>query len=291
MGRDALRSYSMPFPVDDHETNAMDPRSRRLGGSRVHCHLRHDLPWRRTGVASRQREASDRSLRPLLLEDRPPGAARSIETEEKSTGFHDFWFRNDNEESVKVGLDRMSCKCSSIELFLLPESSCPFLYAEAVALWGNALPGVLSACSTRTLAAQLLRLQEPTGHELLKDKDFVDVPGGGVGWVRMKWKGERPGPQAVSASLWMDIKDDRDPTILQTRLYFHEPLRVNTLLPVGLIPDEKLSSGVTYNIICWSSTRTSLRLVAERERPQKPGFRSLPGWRTHRPDFRTDRRA
>jgi hypothetical protein len=198
----------------------------------------------------------------FFWKEAPFGGHGGIETEEKATGHQDFWFRNDNEKPVKVELKRTSCKCTAVELFLLPEQATERLLSDAVALFGVGSGGRTAALALHCLALPEMQKGALGPAELLRDKESVSVPAGAVGWVRMSWKAEKLGRQIQEAELWMDGKDVGKSARLETRVRFHEALRVNPTLALGLLRDEELVAGVTKHIVCWSSTRPSFRLEA-----------------------------
>src|SRR5690348_11442733 len=43
-----------------------------------------------------------------------------VEAELNASGHHDFWFTNDNEEELTVGLKSKGCRCSDIEMQVMP---------------------------------------------------------------------------------------------------------------------------------------------------------------------------
>src|ERR1700722_10903785 len=79
-----------------------------------------------------------------------PAAGQAFEYEAHVPGYQDFWFRNDNRETVKVGLYKKGCKCTSVDLFYFPEDGAWRLTVDAVPLLGSAMsrplasPGALS---------------------------------------------------------------------------------------------------------------------------------------------------
>ncbi len=183
-----------------------------------------------------------------------------IEAEEKSDGSCDFWFRNDGANSVRVGLERKACKCTSVQLFVLPGNKTLLPVHEAVALVGSASPGYLHLFSLQALVPPLMQNVVSDPQELIQGPENVQVPEGGVGWVRMSWKAEKTGGQVLSATLMFDGKESGRKAVLQTRVYFHEPLRVFPSLQFGVLTEKALADVVHRDIICWSSTRRELRL-------------------------------
>jgi hypothetical protein len=194
----------------------------------------------------------------------PVGEPGSIEAEERAPGSHDFWFTNDNPTPVTIGLEKVSCKCSAVELFLLPTNGPRLLACEAAALVGAGWLGHVPLFAMHSLALPCVHKTAGAPHELIQGTESVSMPPGAVGWVRLRWKGERTGPQALEARLYFEGKDSGKTALLRTQVYFHEPLRVRPALNVGPLSDEDLKKGVKQEIICWSSTRRELRLEAKR---------------------------
>jgi hypothetical protein len=193
----------------------------------------------------------------------PDGTTMALQREDRSTGAVDYWFHNPEAEPVKLGLQRKSCKCAAVEAFILPEDGALRLAVEAAALCGVAAGGPLGALAFHERG--LASIQEgvrPT--ELMQQAESVEVPGGAIGWVRLRYHGERAGPQALGANLWMDSQDTNGKSAsLDLRLVFLEPVRVRPLLQVETLRDQDLAKGVTRYIECWSSTRSSLDLKAK----------------------------
>ena len=201
---------------------------------------------------------------------------RLIEYEMHAPGHQDFWFRNDNAEAVVLGLQKKGCKCTNVELCYLPESEPRRVLADAVGLIGaagcgafpspGAAPRWLFPVVLQALAMPEVQKDVNGPHALMDRTDGVRIPGGAVGWVRLHWKGERIGVQALTADLWMDDPAGF-PTRLEADVRIEEPFHVLPALAMGLLHDDALVAGVASDIICWSSTRTSLRLEAKAAQP------------------------
>jgi hypothetical protein len=221
----------------------------------------------------------------------PGPAYAAIEAEEKAPGHQDFWFLNENKEPVKVGLRRKGCKCTAVELFVLPPSEAQGTVAELIArggpswnaqgphsffdglltptFWSDPKAGdVLQALTAGDLASLAV-----SPAELLRSNESVTVPGGALGWVRLRWKAEKAGRQALAATLWLNEEEFGPSATLEVRAIFHDALRVKPRLELGILREEQLAGrGVTQEIICWSSTRPDLRLEARSgEGLGKPG--------------------
>lgn len=190
----------------------------------------------------------------------------SIETEERSIGYADYWFQNPKDVPIRLGLHKKSCKCTSVLAFVLPPNSSPRLAGGAAALVGVSMAGPGFAWGRAVAFEPWIRqtmAKGLEGQELLKDGEVAEVPPHGSGWVRLKYTGEKPGKSSLQANLWMDNRDTGKTALLELRLNFLEPLRVKGLLEFGKVKEEELTAGVTRDIYCYSSTRRSLTLEAK----------------------------
>lgn len=225
---------------------------------------------------SRQQTA-DPSIRPareIVFPDKSPLPFGIMEREERTRGHVDFWFYNPNEEAVVVGLQRKSCKCGSVEVFVLPEERLSWIARSAAAAWGLAPLGALEAMTLCGVAVHHIQ-QDVQGNELLERTEKTSIPPGSVGWVSVGWS-DKAGKQSFEAKLWCDDPLAGKVTTLNLALFFHEAFRVRSNLRVGIFPEANLEKGVRASIVVWSSTRDSLRLVAEadktRDLPQSDPF-------------------
>jgi hypothetical protein len=192
-----------------------------------------------------------------------PSEHDGIQAEEKSAGSYDFWFRNDGANPVQVGLEQKGCKCTSVQLFVLPTEKSLLPVSEAAALLGSGSLGYVPFFALHAVVPALMQQIARDPEELILGPESVPVPEGGVGWVRMSWKAEKIGGQILQATLTFDGKASGRKAILQTRVYFHEPLRVIPSFQLGVLNEQSLAAGVHQDIICWSSTRQELRLEVQ----------------------------
>jgi hypothetical protein len=180
-----------------------------------------------------------------------------VKTEYEKTGQHDFWFRNDNDEEVRVGRSPSCSECPGLELFIAPESWRK-VYEEK-----TESPAAVAAKEERLrhLAAKAERLRELS-------RDGATVPPHSFGFVRLQWKADRgvklrPTRSNFIAELW--TQDSR---------WVKHTLEVGALLADGvqigaLLADEVQigASDITAGIIsagdvarrelqCWSITRS-----------------------------------
>jgi len=169
-----------------------------------------------------------------------------VDQEIHKPGHHDFWFTNDNDKPVQMGLIKKNCTCSSVWLFVAP-----------------------SDVKNRPEEPRLQELEKSLKGIVLSESDSpsVVVPAHGAGWVRLAWSGERNQanvPTTLSAKLWMDHKGENGTeTTLEVRVRFLEPLQVVQDLRdreklVGELSPEQLPH--TIVLTCFSCTRPEFKL-------------------------------
>lgn len=192
----------------------------------------------------------------------PPETVAGLEAEIHASGSVDYAFYNPNAEEVKLGLDRKSCRCAGVEVLVMAAANRRLVAPWAVALCGT---GGLAPLLAVPLAGQGMAALEKgaSSTELLEKNESVTVPGNMLGWVRLHYKGERAGPQALSASLWMDDRAAGQPATLQLRMVYFPPFANEPTLDVGTLRDDDLQRGVTRYLVVWSATRSHLRLEAK----------------------------
>jgi hypothetical protein len=198
----------------------------------------------------------------VIFLDRVFPADRShLVQEERSNGHYDYWLYNPNDQAVVLGVERTSCRCAGAELFV-PDSRAiadlPVAFAAVLGATANPLP-----VAAVGLYGQILDnlSRDATRYELMTRNETGSVPAGGLGWIRLSWKGERTGKQNQFAKLWMDDRVSGKTATLEVFLNYLEPLRVRPTLDVGTIRDDDLRNGLTRHLICWSSTRDQLTLT------------------------------
>jgi hypothetical protein len=184
-----------------------------------------------------------------------------LEVEKTLANYHDFWFRNETDTALPIGLRRKSCRCAGVEVFVLPAGRLPQETAAATTLAVAGQSPLAGVCA-HVLALEGARKDVP-GTDLMERSESVSVEAGREGWLRLRWKGERVGPQELTALLWMDTVEPRKEASLSVRAYFNDPLRSRATLPLGYLRDEVLAKGFTRYLYCWSSTRPAFRLEAK----------------------------
>jgi hypothetical protein len=203
-----------------------------------------------------------------------------IEMEEKSTGAQDYWFVNENDEPVTVGLKNKNCKCTSVELYYLPEEASRELADDAAGLiFGCASPmpplqaAYLPLVEFQLLALSRVRKLAGAPADLKQGAESVEVPPKRTGWVRLTWRSESEGAQMLWSELWFGSPDSDKTASLTAAVRNYKPLRVRPSLSLGVMREDAIGAGVTGHIICWSSTRTSLNLEAKDGRGHDDPYR------------------
>jgi hypothetical protein len=174
--------------------------------------------------------------------DNPEDKEYVKQVEWGTKGHHDFWYTNDTGKTVQVGLIRRSCKCSHVEIAVLPEER-----------WKALSEGQREAAPEGT---QWQKLNDA-------ERTVVDVPPGAAGWVRMNWDGTQPGHQLLQAMLWMQAGAGVQPhtLALEVPIYFDQPYRL-TLADKPTVSDADVGvmglrgqRQTTVRYLCWSATR------------------------------------
>lgn len=195
------------------------------------------------------------------------------------TGSYDFWFKNDNKESLDVGLNFQSCKCSKVEMQIFsPEEQERYDRGRVLAFLNMATPapGFLPALTAAAADVEFWKLLSPQSHwYALTDKNQkpVVVPPGSSGLVRLGFDGKQPGQQLLKATLWM-VGRSSDPANPYLATF---ELPVNFRPAVAVMPNlqdlgELTSDGEkSANFICWVKTRAGFD-VAAKEKSGDPRF-------------------
>ncbi len=154
---------------------------------------------------------------------------------------HDFWFMNENAQALPVGVFSKTCQCTTVELWIAPKD------------WSD----VPESAKRDEAAKQLEASVKPT--QLLEKESGSVVPAGGVGFVRLTWKGDHAGPKALSAKLWMDEVGPGPTQVFDVSTVFVGPILAQPENEVGDFTLEQLPQ--TVYVTCLSSTRTEFPLT------------------------------
>ncbi len=192
-------------------------------------------------------------------------------------GHKDFWFANNNDVAVTLGLGQKNCTCTNVQVALAPEDwekrqGKDAATAVTQAALGGAGPLAVLApaagaptppdsdLSWRALESELAN---PAA------KGF-DIPARRGGWVRLAWKGDKAGDQALEAKMWMQTPASGVSETLRIGVKFVEPIRV---LPdtrertFDIIKPGDKPKETAFTIL--SVTRRSFSLVPESDADQK----------------------
>lgn len=166
-------------------------------------------------------------------------------------GTADFWFKNENAQTLPIGVRSKTCQCTSVELWIAPKDR----------------KDVPEAADREKAVEELEAAGPPT--ELKEKEGAVDVPAGGVGVLRLAWKGDRLGPKDLGADLWMGEDGPGPVRHFVIHTLFVGPLAAKQEVAVGDVPVEKLPYEVTFP--CWSPTRKQFPLSGAHDRVQSKG--------------------
>jgi hypothetical protein len=178
------------------------------------------------------------------------------ELEHRRPGYQDYWFENRNDVPVRLGGVSKSCKCQSIEVYVLPAGyTTPRAAGESPAgaavgpLGSAALGAGPGPAPVPVAAAESVVVLNPEAAD-----GEATVPPRRLGWVRMKWTGEKSGRQNLAAKLWLSNPKSGPTVTLERRATFVEPVTVTANdflaghLRVGDLP-------VQFAFAVWSATR------------------------------------
>lgn len=197
-------------------------------------------------------------------------------TELRHVGHQDYWFVNESEQDVKVGLNEKGCTCSEVEITVAPPGWMEYLARSAVTQALQQPPRgldnltILAAANDRVNQFPELPNAEGT---MLTREFFTTVPAGAVGRARLSWKQEHVKPLRTYADLWLGQRGGDAHARLETRVLIASPLEVSRELTIDSISErelEKLQSEPERKgrrgrgwIVCYSLTRPSFPLKAE----------------------------
>jgi hypothetical protein len=186
------------------------------------------------------------------------------EYEQGAKGWQDYYFLNSTPSEVKVGLNRTTCKCSAVEVHVVPGDGRKWAgaYAEALFMAGFSEPlaAPLSVLATRAALLAMSHNAEVT--ELKGRSVSASVPPGAAGWVRLRWNAERAPGTSLEATLWFDHPRGLTSSLHLVALTF-DPVIARQAIPLGALSAEELKKGVKFDIFCMSPLRTSFSIEAE----------------------------
>jgi hypothetical protein len=203
----------------------------------------------------------------------------------RTSGHHDFWFQNENNVPVDVGIEHKNCKCSSIHVCVLTSEereryvrwacgAAVFPLSQltrfgrdlAVASFG--LQGMLDDVENSNPELEAGRGFKLNWQQLKKDEDRVTVPAKAFGMVRLGWDGrekDKFGPERLAATLWTQVHQDGSAPRGEEKPKLE--VVVNFTTPLQLSPNsadvENLNFGKskTAEFLCISQTRAAFPLT------------------------------
>jgi hypothetical protein len=200
----------------------------------------------------------------------PGEGEMALATEPQQLGHYDFWFHNESGQAVPVGLLVKSCKCTEVELMIAPDSWKPRLLATAAARVLQRAPQTLMDWTVWAATYQpeqvhpALPEEDATTTSLLKKQDSALVPPGAIGWLRLKWRGDKTGPRPLTAELWMGEKGSVAASFV-LGVAIAEPIMFDPDVSFGTVNVRELETNKKkVGVYCYSVTRPALRIKAER---------------------------
>jgi hypothetical protein len=214
---------------------------------------------------------------PLIFPIRnfPGEGQKSLTTEVRQTGHHDFWFFNEGGKDVAVGLQDKGCTCSEAELTVAPASWLQRIHGS-VAMQALQLPlrrwdNLTSLAALRELGHVASEWPLDGAATVTFDKEnSITVPANAIGRLRLSWRQDGPQPLQAWAMLWIGARGGSLTTRLDATVRIAEPLEVNrdvTLPSVTVRQLEKEEVQPAW-ILCWSTTRRDFSLAAEPDNPR-----------------------
>ena len=184
-----------------------------------------------------------------------------LENEFKAGGEQDYWFTFDGNRPLKVGLDSKNCTCTSVQLFVPPQELVEKSKSDPMKLdpvWVEKL--------AKDNAFKKNLEGKSKSYSLDKNEEPFIKPGE-AGWVRLKWKTEKMGPQRLAATIWFgkkgsgaDSRLEAAVNVLPSLMMVENEKSVDVLSP--LVPKKN----VTFE--CFSSTRKHMEIIVRMSRPR-----------------------
>ena len=182
-----------------------------------------------------------------------------IVTEYGQMGHHDFWFENANDEEMRLGLSKLSCKCAEAKVCIAPkEWRAPLAQAVATSVGVGSQPLGWVPMGAAVVQKRTDLAESAEGLETLKvGPPGVAVPPRSSGFLRLEWeakRGVRAGPRTemFGVEIWWQSPSAGGAT-----------LEANALLAEGVWLDvDDLSTGTLgpnglaeRTVLLWSATR------------------------------------
>ncbi len=194
----------------------------------------------------------------------------AVVTEFGKTGHHDFWFKNENDMEVRVGLNRTNCVCSGVKLWVAPDSWRDVLaLAErrqlTLGAYGGGLAGHLAGPGHLEHVRKDLLARRDAPVPLAVDSNAnqgLPVPARAVGFLRVEWEardaaGSAPQPKNLQAEVWTQSPRAAPDQLKVTAMLVPVIGTAPTDLPVGALSP---GGSAQADLHVWTATRPGLRL-------------------------------
>ncbi len=191
---------------------------------------------------------------------------KALTTEVNQLGQHDFWFYNDSDQNLTVGLNKKGCTCSEVDLSIVPESWKPRLLAEAAGRLLQRAPRGLDGLPTLAATFDPKRIFPEVPAEPDDDVDRGELGRGAgrrdrLGASELATLASRTAPpvrRAVAGEARQHLNARLDVGVHDRRTDGGEQGSVGRRFDL-----RDLEKGKKVWIVCWSVTRPSFRIVAE----------------------------
>lgn len=191
-------------------------------------------------------------------------------TEVHQTGHQDYWFVNDNEQELGVGLNAKGCTCSEVEIAVATPYWMPYLARSAVFQALQQPPCGLHNLTALAAASDREHLfpEMPEAKTTMLTREFsATIPPGAVGRVRLSWHQEVVKPLTTYADLWVGQRGGSVNARLEAGVLIAPPLQAaNKDLTISTFSErelEKMKVSKASWIVCFSLTRPAFRVKAE----------------------------
>jgi hypothetical protein len=219
-------------------------------------------------------------------EKEKPSGPPPLVTEVRQYGHQDYWFLNESEQDLDVGLSAKGCTCSSVEIALVPQSwwrpyadqwaatqvlAAVQLSQLPLRWWeGLAMMKVLNAPDRKFPELP----EKDLNHIFLNKDNKFTAPAGSIGRVRLGWWRQTSGEFNAHATMWTGPAGGpyggNTHARLDARVVVAEPVVLigkHVTLPAAttreLAYPEKSKTGIQAWIMCGSVTRYHFQVHAE----------------------------
>ncbi len=104
------------------------------------------------------------------------------------------------------------------------------------------------------------------------------VPAGALGWVRLTGAAKQSETRFLNADLWMNLRGGSLNALLEVGALIVDPIEVDSDVSAGNLHVRDLEAGKKLWIVCWSATRPSFHLKAERVQERGMADRTPSRW-------------